>query len=669
MYLVILCWLTPIIGFLLSPLIKKYKKYAYAQPIFTLISAVISVYLLFKVLRVGTIHYTLSWIPSLNFNIGFLVDTLSGIMINVVSWISLLIFIYSTKYMEHEPDIHRFWAMMNLFVGSMLLLVLSDNFLQMFFGWEMVGVTSYALIGHYLSDEREYWVREYPPTHCAIKAFITTKLGDVLMLIGIFLIYSSAGTLNYLQLAKNLNWVHNLASRGLLLVALLCFLAGPLGKSAQFPLHEWLPEAMAGPTPVSALIHAATMVKAGVYILARVTPLFHYILWSLNYSQVAIFFYVVALIGSFTTFLAASQGMVAKELKRILAYSTISQIGYMMLAIGVAGLLRNYVVALAAAVYHLISHAIFKALLFLSAGAVIHEARSKIIFDMGGMRKYMKITFFSMTLGALSLSGIPPLSGFWSKDLILLVTSQVHDPLLFSFALVTVALTVFYSFRMLGVVFFGKESPHLESIKEKYGIHEVNAVMWVPYLILAIATLVIGLLNPIIQPSLCELIGKNALTQTLCSKNIASSNRVCLSIGFINTSLGEEHILVPCLSVVFIIIGALPAIRYYMLHKGNVEELIKKHSILRGLYTFLWNRWYINSFYYLIVNVVLKLSSKLFKYLEQLLFEGINIGTVITFKQLSGIARKLVTGYVNLNILEMVVGLIILLIIVAVCFL
>ena len=671
------CWLTPIIGFLLAPfLINCLKRVGIIiQPIYALLSAIMSTFLALEVFSHGSLHSRTMWIPQLGLNLGVYVDALSAIMINVVSWVAFLIMVYSVKYMEHEPGLVRFWMMMNLFVGSMLLLVLSDNFIQMFIGWELVGVTSYSLIGHYYTDEKKYWVLNYPPTHCSMKAFVITKIGDLFMLIGALIIYLTAGTLSFPELFRNTSWINSLSEKGLLLPVLLCLFLGPVGKSAQFPLHEWLPEAMAGPTPVSALIHAATMVKAGVYFMARILPLVHYAAWSLGCSEAILFFYIVALIGSFTAFLAATQALVARELKRILAYSTISQIGYMMLGLGSAGLVGNYLLGLIAAVLHLINHALFKATLFLASGVIIHVCETKDVLEMGGIRRELKVTFICTLISALALSGVPPFSGFWSKDLVLSVSMLSGRVVPFLLGTVTSALTIFYSLRMIGLVFFGEKSEHLRSLERKgHRIHEIGPSVYIPYLLLTVLTLIMSGGAPFFEKAMHHVFSHDAyyLTPAL---HVTDQKTI--------TSL-----MVPMLSVIMLVIGAMPSYFAYITRRINVVTLMNKYVFLKSLHTFLWNRWYINGIYYkLFVNSLLRLSlaiysgveiktleglnrwfvefvksysGKLATYIELATFERFNVAVSSLFKIASRFVRKLQTGYLSYNISEMVIGLVLL---------
>ena len=702
--LIWLCWLAPITGFFLAPVtVSRLRRLGLViQPVYTFLSAISSAILASEVFRHGPIYLRVEWVPQLGLTLGFYIDSLSAIMINVVSWVALLIMIYSVKYMEHEPGLARFWMMMNLFVGGMLLLVISDNFIQMFVGWELVGVTSYSLIGHYYTDEEKYWVLNYPPTHCSMKAFIVTKIGDLFMLAGALIIYSSAGTLNFLELAEDTSWMHDLSSKGLLLPALLFLFMGPVGKSAQFPLHEWLPEAMAGPTPVSALIHAATMVKAGVYFVARILPLLHYAVWDLGYSEIVIFFYVVALVGAFTAFLAATQALVARELKRILAYSTISQLGYMILGLGVAGLLEDYSIGLAAAILHLINHALFKATLFLASGAIIHACETKNVLEMGGIRKDLRITFLCTLISALALAGVPPLSGFWSKDAILLNSMVSGQALPFLLGVVTSGLTAFYSIRMIGLVFFGDKSEHLKELeREGHHVHEMGPIVYIPYLLLTVLTLVMSVSSPLLEPIIHHAFYHESHHLSLTTYTIDGG--------------GFEHLLVPLLSTVMVALGGSVSYVIYVTRGVSAELLVNKYALLKSMYQFLRNRWYINTTYYkLFVNGLLKLSSvtysvletstlnrgnllftrfmlnlastlrigieeavfegfnrrftdfikvysgKLFTYVELATFEHFNISLSSLFKAAHYVVRKLQTGYLSYNLLEMIIGLVLL---------
>ena len=408
----------------------------------------------------------LSWfhIGSVNISMGVLIDPLTAMMLMVVTTVSLLVQIYSCGYMEGDPGYGRFFAFLSLFAGSMLGLVLAVNFLQMYFFWELVGLCSYLLIGFY------YY--KISAREAAKKAFMTTRVGDFGLLLGILLLQLTFGTLDFMELQQLVPIYVMHGGAGFLTIIALLLFVGPIGKSGQFPLHVWLPDAMEGPTPVSALIHAATMVVAGVYLVGRAFFLF---------SQLPAVMTVIAWLGGFTAIFAASIAITQRPIKRILAYSTISQLGYMMLALGVGSLTSSF--------FHLMTHAFFKAMLFLSAGAVMHAmAEEADIFKMGGLRKKMPVTFAAMTIGVLAISGIPPFAGFFSKDEILAAAAQV-SPALYILATITAFMTAFYMARLLFVAFMGQPAN-----QEAYDhAHEVGWFMRVPLIVLSVLSVVSGI--------------------------------------------------------------------------------------------------------------------------------------------------------------------------------
>jgi NADH-quinone oxidoreductase subunit L len=411
------CFLFPLIGAALTPVLARIHPQVrdYGAVFFAFLGALCSGMLLPLLFRMGDLplESQVVWLAApIKVGLGVLVDPLSIVVANVVAWISLVIMLYCVGYMQGDPGVSRFWMLMNLFIGSMLLLVLANNLLFVFVGWKMVGLCSYGLIGYYYRDEKEYWIggppptRYVTPTHAGLKALIVTGLGDMLMLGGILIIYFYSRTFNLLELYQTTaTWMAAMAkSPGLIVLVSVLLLAGPIGKSAQFPLHEWLPEAMAGPGPVSALIHAATMVKSGVYLVARFIPIFYHGYWVGGFSEAFHFFTLTAWVGLITAFLAATQGMVALELKKALAYSTVSQIGYMMLGLGIAGFAPHVLAGgYTSGIFYLVSHGLFKASLFLCAGAVIHTAHSIYMHEMGALKKYMPFTWVFMGIAALSL--------------------------------------------------------------------------------------------------------------------------------------------------------------------------------------------------------------------------------------------------------------------------
>ncbi len=410
----------------------------------------------------------ISWlaINGLNIHLGLMVDSLTAVMLLVVTIVSLMVQIYSQGYMHGDPGYHRYYAFMSLFTASMIGLVLADSLLLMFVFWEMVGLCSYLLIG--------FWFHRPSAANAAKKAFIVTRLGDFGFLAAILLLYSTTGTFDIATL-QQLAVTGALAGTTLTWAAIGIF-AGAAGKSAQFPLHVWLPDAMEGPTPVSALIHAATMVAAGVFLVARTFPLFEHSPQALT---------TVAIIGGFTAIFAASMGLVMTDIKRVIAYSTISQLGYMMLGLASGGV--------AIGIFHLFNHAFFKALLFLGAGSVNHATGTFDMRQMGGLRRIMPWTYATFVIAALSLAGIWPLSGFWSKDEIL-VSAFESQPIVFYLAMITVFMTAFYIFRVVFLTFGGE---YRGGSPEAHGAHphESPRVMTIPMVVLAALAVVSGLWN------------------------------------------------------------------------------------------------------------------------------------------------------------------------------
>ncbi len=593
-----LTWAFPFVGALLTPILARIdsKVRNYGAVGFALLGAVSASLLIPFAMSGSAVDVQLNWITSLNIRAGILLDPLSIIMANVVSWVSFLIMVYSLAYMKGDEGLTRYWFFMNFFIGSMLLLVMSDNLLQLFFGWEGVGLCSYALIGHWYKDPIDKWVgtigdksmnvpMAYSPTHAGMKALVVTRIGDIGLLIAIFMIYAYSGTLNFVELSQNVSWALPLSRLGLLIPVALLFFWGPIGKSAQFPLHEWLPDAMAGPTSVSALIHAATMVTAGVYLAGRAGPMFYNIV--VQYAQPTFFFEAIAWIGAFTCFMAATQAVVSKELKKLLAYSTVSQIGYMMLGIGAGGLASQFVPGLTAGIFHLMTHALFKAAAFLAAGAILHAVESRFMYDMGGLRHSMKITFASMVIALLALSGVPPLSGFWSKDAIIAVTVLTGQIPLLLLAWGTVALTFLYSLKVIGLLFFAPPSENIKKLgQEGHHMHEAPALMWVPYLILALATIAIGLAGPFVEAAFTRAF---AVTTTPLAAAGPELNPAVEQNAVFIASVG---------SLIMLAVGGTFGYLLYISGKLKPSSIVGQTGFARGAYNFLWNRWYINPAYY-----------------------------------------------------------------------
>jgi NADH-quinone oxidoreductase subunit L len=398
--------------------------------------------------------------------IGQHVDGLTAMMFVVVTFVSLMVHIYSTGYMHGDVRFTYFFAALSLFTASMLFMVLADNILQLMIGWELVGLCSFMLIGH--------WFEEKNNSSAALKAFFTTRTGDVGLMLGVITLFFAADHTFHIETINRLALEHDISHSLLLVAAVLLFL-GVMGKSAQFPLHIWLPDAMAGPTPVSALIHAATMVVAGVYLVARVYGVF----WE-GFSIAAGGLNWMALIAGITMIIAAALAFVQDDIKRVLAYSTVSQLGYMVAALSVG--------AWTAGVFHLFTHAFFKALLFLGSGSVIHAVHSNNMSEMGGLKKYMPTTFATFMIGTVALAGIPPLAGFWSKDEILLGAAKNQYPFILVVGLIGAFMTACYMGRAVYLTFFGEYRGHGHP-------HESPRSMTVPLVLLAIPSLLIGFIN------------------------------------------------------------------------------------------------------------------------------------------------------------------------------
>src|SRR5215204_3924299 len=479
--LIFLIPLLPFIGFLINGLGRKYLSKSLVSIIgcgTVLGSFIISLMAFFRLDEITggriisksarvvgdpVIHYfDFINVSSLKIPFSFQIDQLSTLFLLIITGVGFLIHVYSTAYMHEEKSEHfaRYFAYLNLFVFSMLLLVMGANYVIMFIGWEGVGLCSYLLIG--------YWFKNIDYTRAAKKAFVMNRIGDLGFLLAVFWIISKLGSANYSDVFAN---VGKLSSTDIIGITLLLFL-GATGKSAQIPLYTWLPDAMAGPTPVSALIHAATMVTAGIYMIARSNIL---------YTAAPLTLQVVAIIGAATAFLAATIALRQNDIKKVLAYSTVSQLGYMFLALGTG--------AYVAAVFHVMTHAFFKALLFLGSGSVIHAVSgNQDIRTMGGLRKKLPITYTTFLIGCLAIAGIAPFSGFFSKDAILLSAFD-SNKILYAVGLLTAAMTAFYMFRLLFITFSGSFRGTEE---QRHHIHESPGAMTIPLIILAILSIVGG---------------------------------------------------------------------------------------------------------------------------------------------------------------------------------
>jgi NADH-quinone oxidoreductase subunit L len=670
-----LVWILPFVGAAIIAGVARVSSKAinYAAVGFALASAISATTLIPIGLAGEEIHSQISWISSINLKAGVLADPLSVIMTNVVAWISFLIFVYSIGYMHGDKDLTRYWFFMLFFIGSMQLIVLSDNLLMVFFGWEGVGFASYALIGFWYYDKKKDFVGKeghkaggiamwYSPTHAGMKAFLMTRAGDTMMLAGMFLIFIYAGTFGFKELIADQTWAQQMASQNLLVPAAILLFGGAVGKSAQFPLNEWLLEAMTGPTAVSALIHAATMVKAGVFLVARIGPLF-FALAAFGMTQ---FFEVVAWVGAITAFLLASQALVNPEIKKVLAYSTGSQIGYMMMALGIAGLSTQFVDGYTAGFFHLMSHAMFKASLFMGAGALLHTVGSRFMTDMGGLRKHMKKTYIFMLLASLSLAGAPLFtSGFWSKDAIFAATLEsgyAHAWPLFAIAVIVAIMTAFYTFRMIGMSFFGNESKHLKQIENSgHHLHEVSASLWVPFAILAVATISIGIVGFVFEAEIHSLLGGYLLHSFGIGEEHASEGSTAEIQIFPQgekTFFGLNPIAAAA-SIGAFTIGSVLGFIFYIARKGN-PEIISRNIVTKAIWRFLYNRWYLNSaLYWGGVIAPLAIYRIIWRYFESIIIDGISPALQYSMTYFSKVVRAGQTGITQTYLFVFGVGIMI----------
>ncbi|MDP8926226.1 MAG: NADH-quinone oxidoreductase subunit L [Actinomycetota bacterium] len=512
-------------------------------------SLVFSCFALFFVLRGdGPIDFAVNWIDlgeGGSFQMGVYIDGLAAMMLVVVCFVSLMIQLYSGAFMQGDKRFAWYYAVLNLFTASMLGLVLAPNFIELYVFWELVGLCSYLLIGH--------WFEKPSAAKAATKAFVVTRIGDAALFVGILMFWRATGTTSFEGITQAAQ--AGFIGGSLFTVAVVLVFIGAIGKSAQFPLHVWLPDAMEGPTPVSALIHAATMVAAGVYLVARTYGIF-------VQSETAML--VVAYIGGFTALMAATMALTKKDIKRVIAYSTVSQLGYMMLALGIG--------AFTAGMFHLYNHAFFKALLFLGAGSIITAMNSYNIFEMGGLRRRMPITFWTMVAAGLSLAGIFPFSGFWSKEAIIGSAFEEHFYVLYAMALLTVFLTAFYIFRAIFVAFMGE--PQTEGAREAV---ESPGIMTAPMVILAFLAVVSGLVGTPLRDFFGEL--------------VAPSTFAAEVLGL------EPHPFSYLLAAVSVAVGVGGIALAYALYVPKPERATALSRRFSGLYAFLDNGWYFDALY------------------------------------------------------------------------
>ncbi|WP_018605912.1 NADH-quinone oxidoreductase subunit L [Uliginosibacterium gangwonense] len=652
--------LAPLVGAILAGLFGKQigRSGAHIVTILGVAAAFVASLLIYFDVQAGHTFngalYTWATSGDLKFEIGFLIDNLTVMMMLVVTFVSLMVHIYTIGYMAEDPGYQRFFSYISLFTFSMLMLVMSNNFLQLFFGWEAVGLVSYLLIG--------FWYTRPTAIYANLKAFLVNRVGDFGFLLGIGLIAASANTLDYAQVfAKAPQLVEMVVpSTGwpLLTAACICLFIGAMGKSAQVPLHVWLPDSMEGPTPISALIHAATMVTAGIFMVARMSPLF-------ELSETALSF--VMIIGATTALFMGFLGIVQNDIKRVVAYSTLSQLGYMTVALGAS--------AYSAAVFHLMTHAFFKALLFLGAGSVIigmhHDQDMR---NMGGLWKYMKVTWITSLIGSVALIGVPFTSGFYSKDSIIEAVQLSHLPgsgYAYFCVIAGVFVTAFYSFRMYFMVFHGKErfghahdhhgdhadeeatTDHHHGLAPGEKPHESPWVVTLPLVLLAIPSLIIGFFT--IDPMLFGDWFKGAI-------KIAESHNVLGEIG--SEFHGPFNMATHGLAQLpfWLAMAGVGLSWFFYLKRPDIPAAIQKR--FSWIYTLLENKYYFDRFNEVVFAAGARMLGRgLWRAGDQTLIDGLIVnGSARLVASISQLSRGLQSGLVYQYAFWMILGLVLLLV-------
>ncbi|MEM1610011.1 MAG: NADH-quinone oxidoreductase subunit L [Sulfolobales archaeon] len=657
-------WAAPFIGAFLSGLVGLVSKRAsaYIGSASIGVSAILTIPVILAFIGSGDVVISprYSWIQLplhngiLDIDLGVYLDGISLALTAMVAWVSFLIGVYSLSYMKGDYGEHRYWVFFTFFVGSMLLLVMTDNLIMLLIGWEGTSLASYALISHWYRDDEHAWVGDpgrkalgrpmwFTPSHAGVRAIVMTGVPDIGFILGLTSIMLFTSTAYIPDLYRGLApMMGDLAARGILAGFLFMFTLGALAKSAQFPLHEWLVTAMTGPASVSALIHAATMVKAGVYFMLRFVPIFisaSSIAGDLAISQVRDYLAIVGGIGVFTAFMMATMALVARELKLILAFSTASQIGYMFMAASYAGMMHEPGLGIVAGLSHLLSHAVFKASLFLGAGILIHSLGSRYIDHMAGRASKLRVTMISMILASLGLAAIPPFSGFWSKDLAIdaaIESGYISSAVL---AIITSLLTAIYTLRMISILYIvsPRDMHGGKAVEGVHGDHGEDPVAYIPYLLLAIATPVMGIL----------------WGQAINSFSIASLRGTGLEIPEISYRPDLLGI-----SAAIAIAGSLLAIGLYRRFGLDILAAMRGNPIAVAINRFLYDRWYINSIIYAIfVDGGAKTVRSVGRYFEGGVIDRIYHAVIPKgFSIFSRILRSYQPGVINSYLIVMVLG-------------
>ena len=615
----------PFLGFLLNGLLNRKLSGTMAGLIGS--ATVLGSFLISLTLFLGfKYQYTVNlfdWITvgSLQIPFQYQIDQLSLIMLLLVTGVGFLIHVYSIGYMHHDENVGKFFSFLNLFVFSMLVLVMGANFVILFIGWEGVGLCSYLLIG--------FWNQNTDYNNAAKKAFIINRIGDLGFLLGIYLIYLTFDSVQYAEVFQKASTLQ--VGSGVVTAITLLLFVGAMGKSAQLPLYTWLPDAMAGPTPVSALIHAATMVTAGVYMVLRANVLFTLAPHTLE---------VVAIVGAATALFAATIGLAQNDIKKVLAYSTVSQLGYMFLALGVMGY--------SSALFHVLTHAFFKALMFLGAGSVIHAmSNEQDLRRMGGLRKALPITFFTFLIGCLAISGIPPFSGFFSKDEILSHAYE-HSKVLWAVGLLTAFLTAFYMFRLLFLAFFG-EFRGTEA--QKQHLHESPASMTLPLVILAILAAVGGFMG---APM---FVGKHYLADYLAPIFTYSQRLLPAAFG-----AEPDHSTELMLMGLSVAAGVLGIVLAYVQYVARAQRPAADEAPRPAPESLVYHKYYVDELYnVLFVRPVMLLSRGLFRFVENGVIDPVVNGFGRAVQGGGYLLRYVQTGAVETYLILMVIGIVVIL--------
>ncbi|HEX8326322.1 MAG TPA: NADH-quinone oxidoreductase subunit L [Hymenobacter sp.] len=627
--LYVLIPLLPFLGFLLNGLLNRKLSGTVAGLIGS--ATVLGSFLISVMLFLNfDYQYTVQlfdWISvgSLQIPFQYQIDQLSLIMLLLVTGVGFLIHVYSIGYMHHDENVGKFFSFLNLFIFSMLLLVMGSNFVILFIGWEGVGLCSYLLIG--------FWNKNTNYNNAAKKAFIINRIGDLGFLLGIFLIYLTFNSVQYAEVFQKASLGQfGTYGVGVCTAITLLLFVGAMGKSAQLPLYTWLPDAMAGPTPVSALIHAATMVTAGIYMVLRANVLFTLAPDTLN---------VVAIVGAATALFAATIGLAQNDIKKVLAYSTVSQLGYMFLALGVMGYSTS--------LFHVLTHAFFKALMFLGAGSVIHAmSNEQDLRRMGGLRKALPITFLTFLIGCLAISGIPPFSGFFSKDEIL-AHAYEHNKVLWAMGLLTAFLTAFYMFRLLFLAFFGEFRGTEE---QKHHLHESPASMTFPLIVLAVLAAVGGFMG---APMFTG--GRHYLAEYLAPV-FTYSQRIMPAAFSAEPDHNTELMLIG-LSVAAGVLGIVLAYVFYVVRAQRPAEDEANRSAPESL---VYHKYYVDELYNaLFTRPVMALSSGLVRFVENGIINPVVGGFGRAVNGGGQLLRYVQTGAVETYLILMVIGLVLIL--------